>query len=121
MNYDHFSLEYLMESTTPDAPVTLGSLMAAVRAMAEMDNEALLELVSADNLDNVFPYKISLPEKKAPALERWDEVMQQEDAPQFKKNYHSVELFRSLVGNSRGCRQVRKQIEQVADSILDDN
>ncbi len=40
----------------------------------------------------------------------------------FRENHskrpgaHSPELFRSLVGNSRGVRQVRKQIEQVADS-----
>jgi len=32
------------------------------------------------------------------------------------KGSHSPELFRSLVGNSRGVRQVRKQIEQVASS-----
>lgn len=33
-----------------------------------------------------------------------------------RQGTHSPELFRSLVGNSRGVRQVRKQIEQVADS-----
>ena len=33
-----------------------------------------------------------------------------------RQGAHSPELFRSLVGNSRGIRQVRKQIEQVADS-----
>lgn len=33
-----------------------------------------------------------------------------------RKGAHSPELFRSLVGNSRGVRQVRKQIEQVANS-----
>ena len=33
-----------------------------------------------------------------------------------RQGAHSPELFRSLVGNSRGVRQVRKQIEQVASS-----
>ena len=33
-----------------------------------------------------------------------------------RQGAHSPELFRSLVGNSRGVRQVRKQIEQVANS-----
>ncbi len=33
-----------------------------------------------------------------------------------RQGAHSPELFRSLVGNSRGIRQVRKQIEQVAGS-----
>lgn len=33
-----------------------------------------------------------------------------------RQGTHSPELFRSLVGNSRGVRVVRKQIEQVADS-----
>ena len=33
-----------------------------------------------------------------------------------RQGTHSPELFRSLVGNSRGVRQVRKQIEQVAGS-----
>ncbi len=94
MNYDDLSLEYPMESTTLDAPVTLGSLMAAVRAMAEMDNEALLELVSEGKLDKVFPYQVSLPEK-APALERWNEVMQQGDSPQPKQGHHPVDLFRA--------------------------
>lgn len=128
MNYDDLSLEYPMESTTLDAPVTLGSLMAAVRAMGEMDNEALLELVSAGKLDKVFPYQINLPEK-APALERWDEVMQQGDSPQpkqghrsvglAKQGHRSVGLVHSLVGNSRPVQRVRKLIQQVAESDTD--
>ena len=38
------------------------------------------------------------------------------DSHSKRQGAHSPELFRSLVGNSRGVRQVRKQIEQVAGS-----
>ena len=38
------------------------------------------------------------------------------EGKQKKKNGFNLDLFRSLVGNSRGIRQVRQLIEQVADS-----
>ncbi len=99
----------------------LPSLMEALKAWGEHVPIFLL-IDSRDNLQ--LPTELAagiLGYIKYPVKYR-DLTAAMQQAQVFRESHtkrqgaHSPELFRSLVGNSRGVRQVRKQIEQVAGS-----
>ncbi|MFQ5469330.1 MAG: sigma-54 dependent transcriptional regulator [Gammaproteobacteria bacterium] len=60
--------------------------------------------------------KINLPVKYQELMNTLQQAQLYKDAQKKEQGSHSPELFRSMVGSSRGIRQVRKLIEQVAES-----
>lgn len=76
-----------------------------------------LQLTSAQCENNNVVATLSFPFSYAQMLESLHRCQIAKDATQFKNaSAHKTPLFRSLVGNSDSIRQVRKLIEQVADT-----
>jgi len=99
----------------------LPALLTALKGWGEhvpvfllMDGSNKLKL-SADLAASILG-KIKFPVKYRDLTAAIQQAEVFRDSHSKRQGAHSPELFRSLVGNSRGVRQVRKQIEQVADS-----
>lgn len=92
-----------IQQQVPDIPIVILSARDNLSPMPESLSKSVLRILE-------YPFKYqdvisSLHQAK---------VFRQSQAG--KQGAYSVELFRSLVGNSRGIRRVRKMIEQVAIS-----
>jgi sigma-54 dependent transcriptional regulator, flagellar regulatory protein len=70
----------------------------------------------ADELATSIVSRIKYPVKYRDLTEALQHAQLYRDNLNQQQGSYSPELFRSLVGNSRGIRQVRKHIEQVAKS-----
>ena len=92
-----------IKETSPDIPVIL--------LLSREDKQQ----PSAEMLQQVFCV-IYLPLNYPELTDALHRAQVFREGKQKKRNGFNLDLFRSLVGNSRGIRQVRQLIEQVADS-----
>ena len=92
-----------IKESAPDVPVIL---LLSRDAEQQPDKEMLQQVFTIVNLPLNYP-------ELTDALHRAQVFV---DGKQKKRGGFNIDLFRSLVGNSRGIRQVRQLIEQVANS-----
>ncbi len=104
------------ESALSDAPGMLQELNAWAPKAPVLVMLAGKSSIKVDKAGSHVIEQIRRPIKYQALTSALQQALVYRESQDKTAQAHSPELFRSLVGNSRGIRQVRRLIEQVADS-----
>lgn len=71
---EDIDIEDLVLESTDDKPVTVGRVLAAIEALADLDEAQILELASEDRFQEVFPFEVHEDPDEPLRLPTWEEV-----------------------------------------------